>query len=57
MFFNLMILGNGIIPRYHQSAFIREQNISEEKDKNFNQRKWRPGIESLDNYARYLWWI
>ena len=39
MFFNLMILGNGIIPRYHQSAFIREQNISEKKDKNFNQWK------------------
>ena len=35
MFFNLMILGNGIIPRYHQSGFIREENTSgREKDKN-----------------------
>ena len=28
MFFNLMILGNGIIPRYHQSGFIKEENPS-----------------------------
>ena len=42
-----MIPGNGIIPRYHQSGFIREQNISQKKDKNFNHWKWGPGMEII----------
>ena len=51
MFFNLMILGNGIIPRYHQSGFIREENTSwGEKDKNLIVLS---GIQSSDNYWRY----
>ena len=41
MFFNLMILGNGIIPRYHQSGFIRreEDTSGGEKRKKSNLRR------------------
>ena len=39
MFFNLMILGNGIIPRYHQSGFIREENTSGRERQKSNLRR------------------
>ena len=37
MFFKLMILGNGIIPRYHQSGFIREENTAGGKRQKSNR--------------------
>ena len=47
MFSVLMIPGNGIIPRYHQSGFIREENISEKTDKTPREvRSWH-GVQII----------